>query len=222
MSKETSSFTMITRLALIATISGVLIVSAFQFTLPTIKKNKAIALKQAVFEVIPGSSVVKTFIQNGEKFEELVGENENALKYYVGYDDSNQIIGVAIEASGQGFVDIIKVLYGYNGQKEQIVGMKVLETKETPGLGDKIEKDPAFRANFNDLDVRLDETKTKLLHDIEVTKTGKKTDKWQIDGITGATISSVAIGKILQGSASERLPIVYKLLSQIEGDENGK
>ena len=29
-----------------------------------------------------------------------------------------------------------------------VIGMKVLESKETPGLGDKIEKDSAFVAEF--------------------------------------------------------------------------
>ena len=51
-------------------------------------------------------------------------------------------MGVAVEASGKATPDIIRILYGYDPENRQVVGFYVLESKETPGLGDKIEKDP--------------------------------------------------------------------------------
>ena len=46
-----------------------------------------------------------------------------------------------------GYQDVIRILlYGYSPEHQAIVGMRVLESRETPGLGDKIEKDPAFLA----------------------------------------------------------------------------
>ena len=79
---------------------------------------------------------------------------------------------------------------------------------ETPGLGDKIAKDSAFLNNFQALDARLNETGNGLLHNIATVKHGKKTEPWQIDAISGATISSNAIGKMLNESGQFIIPLV--------------
>ncbi len=41
-------------------------------------------------------------------------------------------------------------------------------------------------------------------------KEGEKTEPWQIDGITGATITSEAIGNILNDSANTRVPVLER------------
>jgi len=100
-----------------------------------------------------------------------------------------------------------------------------LESKETPGLGDKIDKDPLFLKNFEALDVKLSSPKLNIINDIEVVKRGSKQHPWQIDAITGATISSKAIGKILQESNKSNLPPLVKYIrsnKKIKGIENIK
>ena len=124
---------------------------------------------------------------------------------------------MVVEAEGQGFQDVIRIIYAYSPEKKAIVGFKVLETKETPGLGDKIEKDPHFLENFEALDVRLDADQKSLVHPIEVVKIGNKKDLWQIDAITGATISSKAVGRMVNKSAGERVPVIEKNLSLLKG-----
>jgi electron transport complex protein RnfG len=114
---------------------------------------------------------------------------------------------------------VIKVIYGYAPERESIVGMKVLESKETPGLGDKIMKDPAFLANFEELDVRLTADGSGLAHPIVTVKKGRKVERWEIDGITGATISSKAIGRLLDASAQERVPEVTRNLPRLRKEE---
>ena len=192
---------------------GLLIVSVFQLTTPIIAKNRAEALQKAVFEVLPGAASSKTFVREGDRFVPLpdgasdspgVGEE----RVYAGYDQGGALVGVAIEAEGMGYADVIKVLYGYGFDQSAIVGLKVLESKETPGLGDKIEKDPAFRENFQALDVSLDGSGKAASHPIEVVPHGTKTSPWQIDAITGATISSKAIGGLLGKSTAYWMPIL--------------
>ncbi len=201
----------------VAAVAGTLIVVAFQLTLPVIKAKKAEALRRAVFYVVPGARNVVTFkLEPDGSLTPLTGEDERAVKYYAGYTDDNQLIGVAIEAQGKGFQDVIKVLYGYAPTEQNIIGMKVLESKETPGLGDKIGKDPAFLANFEKLDARLTEDGTKLQHAFEVVKHGAKKSRWQIDGVTGATISSKAMGRMLNNSAPRRLPPVLNNLPRLK------
>ncbi|MCH8073139.1 MAG: FMN-binding protein [Proteobacteria bacterium] len=41
-------------------------------------------------------------------------------------------------------------------------------------------------------------------------KQGKKTEAWQVDGITGATITSEAIGEILNKSANAWVPVLER------------
>jgi electron transport complex protein RnfG len=138
---------------------------------------------------------------------------------YATYDAASHLCGVALEAAGQGYQDTIRVLYGYDPSSEQIVGMKVLDSKETPGLGDKIEIDPVFRTNFLHLDVAIDRAGTALANDIVTVKRGAKVHPWEIDGITGATISSKAIGRLLNESANVRLPVVVRNLAALETRE---
>jgi electron transport complex protein RnfG len=78
--------------------------------------------------------------------------------------------------------------------------MEVLESRETPGLGDKIYKDAAFQENFVKLSVEPE---------IVTVKKGSKAAANEVEAITGATISSKAIVKIMNNTHKEwisRLP----------------
>jgi electron transport complex protein RnfG len=208
---------MIRALAGVAAVSGLVIVVVFQLTQPIIRAKEAKRLREAVFEVVPGAQRVKTFrLKQDGTVAPLAGKDEKAVKFYAGYDAAGSLTGVAIEAQGQGYQDAIKVLYGYAPERQSIVGMKVLESKETPGLGDRIMKDPAFLANFEDLDARLTADGSKLAHPIVTVKKGRKTKRWEIDGITGATISSNAVGRLLDASAEERVPEVTRNLARLK------
>jgi electron transport complex protein RnfG len=132
------------------------------------------------------------------------------------------LAGVAIEAQGMGYQDIIRLLYGYAPQSQAIVGMEVLASKETPGLGDKIEKDPAFLANFRALDVSIAADGQSLQRPVEAVKSGSKTLPSQIDGITGATISSKAIAAILRQSSAQWVPVVYRLQGELAVERKGE
>ena len=224
---------MISVLAGIAAFCGLLIVLTFEATLPTIKKNQTEYLRQSIFEVLPNAHTVRKFQrsdapsqglestrESGPILVPLVGEESgDELMVYATYDPSGELVGVALEASGQGYQDVIKVLYGYQPSSQQIVGMKVLASKETPGLGDKIELDPTFRRNFLQLDAKLDDTGQVLANEIVTVKAGAKKNGWEIDGITGATISSKAIGRILNASAADRLPVIARNLSRLEAEK---
>ena len=142
---------------------------------------------------------------------------------HAGYDAMGELLGIAIPAQGMGYQDVIRILYGYSPAEEAIVGMQVLASKETPGLGDKIEKDPAFLANFRALDVALAADGQSLAQPVSVVKSGAKTSPWQIDGITGATISSKAIGNMLRHSTAYWVPRLYPLQRELArgGGEHG-
>ena len=94
-----------------------------------------------------------------------------------------------------------------------------MESKETPGLGDKIQSDPTFLSNFEALDVRLTDDGSAIKNPIEMAKNGNKHNPWQIEAITGATISSRAVTKILNQSTEEYIPIIEKNLKIFKRDE---
>jgi electron transport complex protein RnfG len=91
-------------------------------------------------------------------------------------------------AAGPGFQDTIAILYGFKPGDKLVVGMEVLESRETPGLGDKIYKDAEWVAGFSALSVEPE---------IFAVKKGTKSSANEIDAITGATISSKAVVRII-------------------------
>lgn len=208
---------MVLVMGLVGLISSVLLVGTYQLTLPYIKANRKAALERAIFDVIPGAQSRQTFVVTEQQTLEQVDEAPaGSDRVYAGYDGSGRLVGVAIEGSGQGFQDVLSIIFGYSHECECVVGMKVLETKETPGLGDKIEKDPAFLENLSSLDVRLNDAKTALAHPIELVKKGEGTEPWQLEAISGATISSTAVFRIVDRYAGRLVPIVEQNLDQLK------
>ncbi len=207
---------MVAVLSGVAALSGLLIVGVFQLTLPYINANREAMIERAIFTVVPGgvAKAVYGYIENG-----IHANPANAAfgeRFYAVYDDAGALKGVALEASGQGYQDIIRILYGYDPARQVITGMTVLESKETPGLGDKIGNDPSFLANFDGLDAAADAATNALANSIVAVKHGKKTNAWEIDGISGATISSVAIGNMLDAGLRRDLPRLRPHLAELE------
>lgn len=201
----------------IGVLCALLIVLTFEGTKPRIAQLRAEALEKAIFKVLPGITKTQAYqIDENGRFIISDGKDKNTEIVYAGYDDQGRFVGVAIEASGQGYADIIRVLYGYNPSAQQIIGFYVLESKETPGLGDKIEKDETFLANFKALEVTLTEDLKNLKNTIIPVKSGAKENPWEVEGITGATISSRAIGNLLNASANQWGPKIYENQSDFE------
>jgi electron transport complex protein RnfG len=161
--------------------------------------------------VLPGALHSTAFrIAEGDRFEPTASDSEGGGLVFAGYDDQGRLVGLAIEAQGMGYQDVIRLLYGYALDQEAIIRIRVLDTRETPGLGDRIETDPDFLRNFERLDVSLDDSRAALRHPIEMVKPGEKESPWQIDGITGATISSRAVAQMLRQSSAWWIPRVAR------------
>lgn len=203
--KEPSSFRLISTLGIAGFLSGLVLVGVYVFTKPIIAENKAEALESAIFEVLPGTETFRAMLLEGESLRELENSEQAEAEQviYFGYNQQGQLTGVAIPGAEPGYQDLIHGIYGYRPDQKLIIGFKVLDSKETPGLGDKIFKDADFAANFNSLLVEPQ---------IKVVKKGEKTSENQVEAITGATISSNAIGRLLQKSMEKwKLPVAQYL-----------
>ncbi|MEW7979559.1 MAG: FMN-binding protein [Candidatus Sedimenticola endophacoides] len=185
--KEPGSARLALSLAFAGFISGLAIIAIYEATLPTITANKAEELRQAVFRVLPGVTRIRKFEPTPEGLKENP-EARGEEVVYGGYDPRGELVGYAINSAGPGFQDTIRVLYGYVPAERRVLGMWILESRETPGLGDKIYKDAEFVANFEDLAIEPQ---------IVAVKKGTRSAPNEIDAITGATISSKAVARII-------------------------
>jgi len=193
--KEPSSFTLILALGIAGLLSGVVLVGTYLFTAPMIAANKAAATQRAIFKVLPECDSFTTLKLEGGKLTPKVantgGKEESdkeELLVYAGYNKGNELIGFAIPGSEPGFQDIIGTIFGYDDAKKIIIGFEVLESKETPGLGDKIFKDADFQTNFKALAIEPE---------IVPVKKGAKQNPNEVETIAGATISSKAVVRLL-------------------------
>ena len=180
------------------------------------------ATRSAITEVLPGAVSSAAFRWNESgSFDPVPSDSEGDGLVYAGYDEEHAIVGLALKARGMGYQDVVKLLYGYSFEKQAILGISVLESRETPGLGDRIETDPGFVENFGILDVSLAPEGGALAHLIEFVKPGKKIAAWQIDGISGATITSRATADMLRESSARWVPIVHPRVAEFAYRKKG-
>lgn len=206
MAQEVKSSRLVFTLGMAGFISGLVLVSAYLYTLPMIEANKARALERAIYQVLPGCNAFKPMGLNAGKLEVLEMHGSDAI--FAGYDAKGQLIGFAIPAQVIGFQDVVAGIIGYDPVRKAIIGFEVLESKETPGLGDKISKDVAFRNNFTELE---------CASGVVIVSKGKKSKPDEVEAISGATISSKAVVKLLnQGLEQWQAPIDIYLNEQVK------
>lgn len=186
-SEEPTSTRLIASMAVAGFLSGIIIIAIYIATFDTIKANKATELRTAVFKVLPGTTDILSLKLQNKSLQVWSGDPDDET-IFAGYDDQQTFIGFAISSAGPGFQDTIRVLYGYRPDLQRIVGMEILESRETPGLGDKIYKDAEFVANFDQLAIKPT---------IITVKKGTKSAINEVDAITGATISAKAVVRII-------------------------
>ena len=174
---------MILVLTTLTVISGGLLSYWDGFTRPRIEAYKLQELKKAITEVLPAH----------DSYDEVKGDG---MTLYVGKKAANpQPVGIAFDAVGNGFQGKVSIMVGVTPDFSHIIAIKILEQIETPGLGTKIvedqtnKQDPFWFSNqFKNLTVDPQ---------IEVVKNIKPSKRNEIQAITGATISSRSVAKLL-------------------------
>jgi len=181
-------------------LAGLLLVFVFQLTQPTIQAHKAHMLDLAVSEVLHAPDRYDTLYLHAGALtaEPPAGVDARTLdRVYRGYAADGTPAGFAIRAARPGFQDVVSLIFGYDPSTGRLLGMKVLENKETPGLGDKIEKDAAFTGQFAGREPPL----------VGV-KGGGAQGSNEIDTITGATISSKTVVRAINDAVERWRPAI--------------
>jgi Na+-translocating ferredoxin:NAD+ oxidoreductase subunit G len=206
---------MIRTLGLVSGICGLIIVGSYQGTYDAVAANKRIAMERAVFKVVPAARSIEEYyaLEGGSIAKAGASAPAGAVKFFAGYDESGKLVGVAAEGGAKGYADTVRIMFGYDPACQCVKNIGVVSMRETPGIGDKILVDRDFLANFKELDAGLNAEMSALAHEIKTVKHGSKTDAWQVDAISGATITSRAVGKAINDTAQALLP---KLVPNID------
>ena len=180
-------------------VAGALILLAFRATAPAIEAYRAHVLQEAVHEVLHAPARYDTlFLVDGALTSTLAAglDPKKQEQVYRGFGPDSAVVGLAITAAEPGFQDVIRLIFGYQPASSTVIGMKILEMKETPGLGDKVEKDSAFVAAFLDVTAPI----------VGVKARSGRGDPHEVDMITGATISSRTVIKAINNALARLGP----------------
>lgn len=179
MAKTVSTFrNMVLSLTIIALGASACLGFVYEFTKKPIELSNLNKKLDAIRQVVPG------FNNNPgtEMFRLPTGEGDS-LDVYPAMKDK-EIVGYAVNSySTKGFSGKISLMAGFKPDGT-IIGITVIEQKETPGLGSKM-NDPSFREQFI--------SKNPSVFILKVKKDGGK-----VDAITAATISSRAFCDAVQ------------------------
>ncbi|NCN89733.1 MAG: FMN-binding protein [Gallionella sp.] len=213
----TSGTRLVATLGLVTTLCGALIVAVWQITLPAIAANKKIVLERAVRALVPDAASIIDFDATPLGIHRASGDaSPGTVRFHAAYDAQGELQAIAAEGGARGYTDTVRVLYGYRPACECVFGMKVIQMKETPGIGDNVATDADFLANFDSLDLALADDLKGLAHAVRAVKHGTKRFAWEIDAISGATITSKAIGRGINDSAQKLLPRLLPQLAEVK------
>ena len=216
---KTPVLAMFRTLTLTALLSGFLVVMVVQWAMPYIEANQKAATEAAVFNVVHGATTSRSFVISESGIIPVEQTDDDGFVIYGGYDASGDLKGLAIPGVASGYAGPVYIMFGYQPELEAITAYQVLTMTETPGLGDKVLTDEDFLANFDRLDSRLATDGSALANDIVTVKSGTKQNAWEIDAISGATITSNAIGQAINLSAQQWLPVIHQHLDSLMSSE---
>ena len=192
--QEPGPLRLIATLGVAGFFSGLLLVGVYLYTLPLIEGNRQQALEKAIYLVLPGSVRFEALLLDGGKLAAAPPNAKVSKGIYAGYAADGALVGFAIPAQEPGYQDVIVGMIGYDPARQLVIGFEVLESKETPGLGDKIIKDQRFRESFLAL--------ATVPLPVAV-KPGEKRAPNEVEAITGATISSKAVLRMVAKALEE-------------------
>lgn len=203
--KKNSSVYIFTFIILISIFFGVAISAVHFLTLPMMRKNEALHENR----VIARAFMLEVENEGAEAYQAAI--NENIKIDTVQARDERMVIfthkktgEIGFLFDGMGFWEPISGVIVLDQGLENIVNMKILEQKETPGLGARIEEQ-WFTDQFKGLNVKWQAEQEKIV--IGTTSSPDKSNV--VDAITGASQTSIALMRMLNNDLAK-----FKEISQ--------
>ena len=212
---------------LILTIVFVGILSAFYRTSEKgIKEYQQQIYKLQILSLFAGTLNALTGIETAELINPVrVNENFHAYitelelprelktistKYYTASTMEDNLLGYCFDISGSGLWGTMRGLLAVTPDFSEIINFTIYDQMETPGLGSRVTED-WFRQQFAGKQLSSDEAVTSFV----LVQEDAKTNVNEIRQVTGATITSAAVLKIISSAAAE-----LKVLSQSSVQRN--
>ncbi len=188
---------------LLAVVFGIALAGIEKLTRPKIEQNVKDLIARRLVDMFGEG----TETDEAEEIECVIAGRAKKILCYPAKRDG-KTIGWGIKAEGQGY-DTLTLLIGVDAEVKTLKGYRVIRSLETAGIGDKIKKEKSdFYKQFEGKDAALP---------IDPIAPGKQTTGQQINTISGATISSKGVTKII----NEHLAAVREKLAGM-GKEGGK
>jgi|KBSSwiStaDraftv2_1062776.scaffolds.fasta_scaffold24378_6 electron transport complex protein RnfG len=198
--RQVAAWRLLATLAVAGAVSGLLVVSVYRITLPAIQEYAGRLADQAVREVLKAPARWDTLYLVDAALVAVppAGANRGELpKLYLGRNAAGDRTGVAVTAQEPGFQEELLLMIGFDPESGALTGIKVLDQKETPGLGDKIETDSGFGNQF-----------AGRIAPLRGVRAMKGNDRSEVQTITGATISSRAVIRIVNNALARWRPLL--------------
>ena len=167
------------------------LVAVDSYTAPIIKKNRELTIKKTVLDALQ-------IPYTPETIEEVFSKNVEVRRV-----DGKTIYitrsgDISFQISGSGLWGPIDAVIALKPDKKTIKALRIIYQEETPGLGSRI-------AEKSFLDRFVGKT---VLPQLKMVPEGKAKGPNEVDAITGATLSSKALEKIINDNMKEYLPLL--------------
>jgi electron transport complex protein RnfG len=200
-------------LALFALITALILASTDRVTEDRIAESERLAAQKALFEIVPLARHNNDLLVDLQPIPEqywLALGLDNGGDVHIARLDDQPVAAIVPSITTDGYSGDIAMIVGINFDGT-VAGVRVVDHKETPGLGDKVElRKSDWILSFNG----------KSLNNPEISKWNVKKDRGDFDQFTGATITPKAvihqIAKTLEYFEKDR----ERLLSAINFSDN--
>ncbi len=202
-------------LAFFALISVLFVSITDRLTRDKIVENNTMMLLEALNQVIPPSAYNNDLIKSKITLSTIeTGFSKESFVYFA--TSNKKPIAVIFEVTTlKGYNGTIKVLVGINTTDHKISGVRIVEHKETPGLGDKMDLSKSnWVLSFNGKSLQNPNMENWLV----------KKDGGHFDQFTGATITPRAIVNIIKSTllySQDHLDNLFDQYRKISEQEKG-
>ncbi len=201
-------------LALFALISVIFVATTNRLTANKIAENQAKMLLKALNEVAPVSSYDNDLVASKVILKAKGTGFTRDIPVYLATKNNTPATAIFEVTTLNGYSGAITLLIGVNARQKNISGVRVVQHKETPGLGDKMEtRKSNWVKSFNG----------KSLINPKPDNWKVKKDGGEFDQFTGATITPRAIVNAVKSTllyAQDNIDALFQInvKSQIQKD----
>ncbi len=187
-----------------------------------LEKNVSDMTDEEVLEVFNTQVEQVAINTQGEEMESIQAEDidmakerkkpvaERVLPFFVYSTKSGEKYYI-LSVRGSGLWDEIWGNIALESDLNTVAGASFDHKAETPGLGAEITDNPSFPAQFINKEIYNEEGK---LVSVTVRKGGARDPKHEVDGISGATITSDGVTKMLENGLEMYQPYLEKVRAE--------